>query len=962
MPHYLQRILISLIAQAPLLGAWWLWWQQGGRVTIPAVGVSLVYELMILAATFFKDVWNLLKPDAVQFTADWVKAYIATGVSQYQRRYLQYITQSYGIFNVRGLGLYNTYTLHLDNVFVDLKIAPSSNPKRITNNPIERKELLDTRPIWDFLQSYGHYSQYNTALAIIGPPGCGKTTLLQHIALVLAGNRKRSYKIHGCIPILLFLRDHVVTVSQPQAPTLATLVQDSFLNESSSANLSPPPSWFEKKLCKGKCIVLLDGLDEVADQDKRKRVASWVDDQIKNYPNCIFIITARPMGYREAPLSRADVLEVQPFNAKQVRSFIENWYLANEIRASGNVDNLDVRQRATRDATDLLLRLRKASALSELTVNPLLLTMVAMVHRYHGSLPRSRIELYSEICQVLLGRWRQARGLEDRLNAAQKLVVLRPLAAYMMQRKLRDIPLSQALEVIRSPLEHVGILSMEAEHFLQEMQSSSGLVLEREAERWSFAHLTFQEYLTSIHWLAQDTIKQDWKILIRDNWWHETLRLYAAQGDTSKIIQTCLNANTVSSLTLAVECIDEARELDPKLRQRFFDNMTANFESDDNERHHLAAEVKLALRLKSLLQIDESREIDLEFLTCAEYQLFLDEMKASQRYFQPFHWKTYRFPNGEAQQPISGVGANDANVFCEWLSRKYGGNARFRLPSPQEARSYPANASSIVTWCHDENDSCLSELSTDLEQSIIQSLSLFAGHDLPFLRSVASIYNIENRLNLAPPLAESIKIDEDLAKEICHRFIPNSLTPSVGVERTLGLSSVDTAIAHHRFRALRKAHTNELNTIQTLIDSQAFSSLRSKHKLSSGIGVLDEMRVAEMIGGLPTDLNTSVSRAYKLLKHMLAVADARTSLAAQIARQECQLFILECVYFGFEQMKQKSEDKWWLRLFTVKGPDIESEQASILNLYWYLQVLMQRKAGRLRAWEGIRIVREQIHI
>jgi len=50
----------------------------------------------------------------------------------------------------------------------------------------------------------------------------------------------------------------------------------------------------------------------------------------------VFILSARPQGYRDAPLQRANVLEVQPFNSDQVRKFIENWYLCqtkSKVRA-----------------------------------------------------------------------------------------------------------------------------------------------------------------------------------------------------------------------------------------------------------------------------------------------------------------------------------------------------------------------------------------------------------------------------------------------------------------------------------------------------------------------------------------------------------------------------------------------------------------------------------------------------
>jgi len=85
--------------------------------------------------------------------------------------------------------------------------------------------------------------------------------------------------------------------------------------------LEAPKRWFELQLRRGRCLVLLDGLDEVAEPRQRRIVSTWVDDQILSYPSSRFILSARPQGYRDAPLQRANVLEVQPFNSDQVRKF-----------------------------------------------------------------------------------------------------------------------------------------------------------------------------------------------------------------------------------------------------------------------------------------------------------------------------------------------------------------------------------------------------------------------------------------------------------------------------------------------------------------------------------------------------------------------------------------------------------------------------------------------------------------
>ncbi|GAK50231.1 GUN4-like family [Candidatus Moduliflexus flocculans] len=316
--------------------------------------------------------------------------------------------------------------------------------------------------------------------------------------------------------------------------------------------------------------MMLDGLDEVR-EDQRQAISTWIDRQIRDYPKCRFIVTTRPQGYLDAPLAQAHGLEVLPFQPEQVERFVRNWYVATKLTLSGK-DDPGMRRDAEHDADDLLRRLQHQPKLQELTVNPLLLTMIANVHNYRGALPDRRVELYAEICDVLLGHWQRAKGMDDRLSAKQKRAVLQPLAEEMMAQRVREFPTADVLTALEAHLQGVGLTKDETPLFLKNLQEQSGLLLENASGVWGFAHLTFQEYLCACHWHETGRpsawTTEEWQVCIADGWWHEVARLYAAQAaDATALVRACLEANTAEALALAENVTKEALKVDPALRE-----------------------------------------------------------------------------------------------------------------------------------------------------------------------------------------------------------------------------------------------------------------------------------------------------------------------------------------------------------------------------------------------------------
>ena len=571
MPPAVVRILrgLSLVAAGGV--TWWQtqsWW----KTALASAGGYLL--------TFAGKIWAVWEPDLVKAVAEWANPLKAWEARRYARRYTKHLYYRHRTFDVKGFSTQGQFALELENVYVDLDVD-AATVREVPQDPIRLPKDLERfgrRGIQEWLLRPGNF-------AIVGPPGSGKTTLLKHLALSTAALK--------ATPILLFLREHAAAIAANPDVKLAELA------EASLKNLPPPAGWFAGQLARGKCVVMLDGLDEVADAAVRKKTVRWVEKQVETLGANRFLVSSRPNGYRDNPLSGFTVLSVLPFNRTQVERFVHNWYLANEAMAHQK-DDPGVRMEAERGAADLLARLESTSTLAELAVNPLLLTLIATVHRYRSKLPGRRVELFAEICDVFLGNLHQARGIEMDLTPAQKIHVLRVLAYELMVREKREIAAADAERAIGTTLALVEP-GGDAGKFLRMVEDSSGLLVERESGVYGFAHLTFQEYLAALHVKEEGLVAELAGRVGWLTWWDETARLFAAQADASPIVEACLEEPlSVDALVLATDCEAEALQLRAEVRERLRSITDESIEDRTRPFQRVAAFIMLTRRLRSI--------------------------------------------------------------------------------------------------------------------------------------------------------------------------------------------------------------------------------------------------------------------------------------------------------------------------------------------------------------------------
>lgn len=650
--------LATVIAPPALAGG--VWSQFVVHHALLALGYFVAYETAVAIAGFAAVIVREISHRWQGRLTEKLDLAIRRRVSRFEDHYREFLLAGLRFVDLKGLATIGPFTPELDEVFVDVSLV-FRPPHLISQGVLGDQAGTERRPLSEFIGQ-----RRPTVLAVVGAPGSGKTTLLRHTARNVCMHAGSLGRTGRDLPILLYLRDHASVIATDPTVSLAALVRSTL----GPLAANEAQGWFEQRLRNGRCLILLDGFDEVARQSDRAKVADWVERQVRQYPTNDFVISSRPHGYQSAPITGAEVVQVCGFTSTQVESFIHGWYLAVERHSTG-VDSVDIETRARTGSVDLLQRLDQAPALYDLTVNPLLLTMIANVHRYRGALPGNRADLYSEICQVMLWRRQDAKNLASQMNGGKKETVLRSLAYSMMNDRIADLGRDDIITVIKPELRRQS-RTVTAEDFLAEVVTS-GLLVERETEQFSFAHHTFQEYLAAAY-IREKGLVGVLADTVGDPWWRETTLLYAARSDADPIITACITANNVPAIALAFDCVDQDSAFDPSLHAQLDDLLNSAFTAgSEPERRRLMTGVLLTRRLGKQTRAPDGTRLCAKAVTRDIYNLFLGDIHIP----EPDSHIWARTPD----EIIKGVRGSDAISFLDWANSVSGGISRYRLPT-----------------------------------------------------------------------------------------------------------------------------------------------------------------------------------------------------------------------------------------------------------------------------------------
>ncbi|NEO20031.1 MULTISPECIES: NACHT domain-containing protein [unclassified Moorena] len=554
----------------------------------------------------FKQVASNYAPTQPQdsFILPWMETFVKTYTEktstylQFQLTKENYFQQiSNKIDHVKFAGMlvatqHGNHSLKLDQIFVMPEVEvlhPPSSQRPVESRVFHPQVALPGKqwqplPMQTVKKTLAQYlsavktwqvtSAKSRNVMLLGAPGSGKTTLMNYVAVMLAQKQPEAMGLApdlDWLPILIDIRDWV------EYSDISILEYARQFAEKTLLVKSLPKGFFEHWLEDGRTLILLDGLDQVTEPAKGEQVVGKIKDFIQQFPNNWVIITCDNSSYHNSNFiwefyrnEEFYPYQIQSFDDSQIEEFIQRWYYSQ----------IQYKAEAQRLKESLSKVLYEHQQIRRLARNPLLLTIITLIHRYHFRLPLERYQLYDQAVDLLLTSWDNKPDISPDISNNQKLKYLGLNDCRRLMERLgywmniqesktekegrivinrdeliawfgREIKNLKQIQLYEAKAEAKRLVNLIRDSVAAPKEHRTGILTQQGLDGYAFIHKIFQDYLCAQEINYQADNEENFEIILNhiqdylhDSHWQDVLLLLIAQlkpKKAAKAIQEILN-------------------------------------------------------------------------------------------------------------------------------------------------------------------------------------------------------------------------------------------------------------------------------------------------------------------------------------------------------------------------------------------------------------------------------------
>ncbi len=408
------------------------------------------------------------------------------------------------------------YFKYLENELGEIQFEGMPTDKEAGAVKVQLENIFVPLSFYKNDDKYAKYNKYNindvlisNKSAILAKPGGGKSTLIRRIALAYAYPDRRKKVDDGLpanewFPIYVRCRDLGEEANNSILEIISSIIKRAEIRQHKDAF----DSIVEDSLQNGNVLLLIDGLDEIANEKNRISFVNQLRTFVGVYPTVRLIITSREAGFRTVADTLSGYCEhysIANLQEKEIRDLSKKWHQAI-------LGDCDEAKFESEKVCDIIIDDERIMSLAE---NPLLLTTLLFVKRWVGYLPTKKCQLYEEMIKLLLVTWNAVahEKLDMDETEPQLAYVAYSMTLQGKQKITKDKLAKYIIESRKELPELLGYTTLTPAKFIAQVEERSSLLIQLGLEEnengklvpsYEFSHLSFQEYLTA------KAVAEDW--------------------------------------------------------------------------------------------------------------------------------------------------------------------------------------------------------------------------------------------------------------------------------------------------------------------------------------------------------------------------------------------------------------------------------------------------------------------
>ncbi|MGD1902196.1 MAG: NACHT domain-containing protein [Geitlerinemataceae cyanobacterium] len=411
---------------------------------------------------------------------------------------------------------------------------------------------LDRLSFWSQINQ-GNKISFATAvrkfkhLQVWGSAGSGKTTGLKLVGLDLVKEFDLTDE-NSLLPLFIDLNTFCKEEKYRQeGEDLRAYIIRSFcrhlkIDEEDAEGIQEAQYLIQNLWKQGRCIFLIDGLDEVPSQDI-SRLDSLISFLVRDFPENSFVLCCRFGAPRSVPAPDFREIEMVDLDGDRIEQYVRKFFDSDR----------EVEERSKKESARLFLQaLESNDRMRELARTPLLLAVMCQLYQNGYEFPKDQRALFADAIELFIRKWDSEKrvtrdpisltrepvphNLRSRTDISlrnRKALLARIACAGFSGARVQHAWEREELEeIVRDFIINVQGYKPEKKDLdsravLRAIEAQNGLLISLGSTAYTFSHLSFQEYL------AAEALKEEVEIMdildkidanIKDPKWYSVIQ------------------------------------------------------------------------------------------------------------------------------------------------------------------------------------------------------------------------------------------------------------------------------------------------------------------------------------------------------------------------------------------------------------------------------------------------------